>query len=106
MIKMIMYFNLRSGVDEEEFINKAKEFFDYNKGKIEGFESAKLYRHYMIGANPRRFQMHAELRDVGTWDRFAVYIKKDAKAARLYREWQRLVDMDTHYDEFVSEIPL
>jgi hypothetical protein len=47
-----------------------------------------------------------EMRDFGTWDRFAALMKKDAKAARFYQEWQKLVNLDTHYDEFVSEIPL
>ena len=106
MVKMIMYFNLRNGVGEEEFVINAKEFLSYLEGKIEGLGPAKLYRHYMIGANPRRYQMHMEVRDLGAWDRFAAFIKKDAKGATLYQKWQRLVDMDTHYGEFVSEIPV
>jgi hypothetical protein len=106
MIKMIMYFNLRNGVGEEDFVSKAKEFLGYLEDKIEGLGSAKLYRHYMIGANPRRYQLHMEMRELGAWDRFAAFIKKDAKGARFYQEWQKLVDMDTHYDEFVTEIPL
>lgn len=106
MTKMIMYFNLRNGVSEEEFVNEAKEFLSYLEGKIEGLGSTKLYQHYMIGANPRKYQMRMEMRDFGTWDRFAAFIKKDTKGAKFYQEWQKLVDMDTHYDEFVSEIPL
>jgi len=106
MMKMIMYFNLRDGVNEEEFAKTAKEFTRYLEGKIEGLGSGKLYRHHMIGANPRRYQIHMEMRDFATWDRFAGLMKKDAKAARLYQEWQKLVNMDTHYDEFVNEIPL
>jgi hypothetical protein len=50
--------------------------------------------------------MYTEMQELGAWDRFAAFIKKDAKAASLYQKWQKLVDMDTHYDEFVSEIPL
>jgi hypothetical protein len=106
MVKMIMYFNLRNGVSEEEFASHAKEFLDYLEGKVEGLDSAKIYRHYMVGANPRRYQMHTEMQELGAWDRFAVFVKKDAKAASLYQKWQQLVDMDTHYDEFISEIPL
>jgi hypothetical protein len=106
MVKMIMYFNLRNGVSEEEFASTAKEFLSYLEGKVGGLGSTKLYRHYMIGANPRRYQMHAEMQELGAWDRFAAFVKKDAKAASLYQKWQKLVDMDTHYDEFVSEIPL
>jgi len=106
VVKLIMYFNLRNGVNEDEFLNNAKEFLHYLDGKIEGFGSAKLYRHYMVGANPRRYQMHMEMRDLGAWDRFAVFIKNDAKGAGLYQEWQKRVNMDTHYDEFITEIPL
>jgi hypothetical protein len=102
----IMYFNLRNGVNEEEFLKRAAEFIGYLEGKIEGFSSSKLYRHYMVGANPRRFQLHMEMRDFGTWDKFSAFIKKDVKGAKLYQEWQNLVNMNTHYDEFVSEIPL
>lgn len=51
--------------------------------------------------------MHMEMRDFGTLDRLAAFIKKDAKAARLFQEnWWKLIDMDTHYDELVREIPL
>ena len=106
MTKMIMYFNLRNGVSDEEFISNAKEFLGYLEGKIEGLGSSKLYRHHGFGANPRRYQLHMETQEFGTWDRFSALIEKDAKAARLYQEWQRVVDMDTHYDEFVSEVPL
>jgi len=107
MTKMIMYFNLKNGVSEEEFVNKVKELGGYLKGKIEGFGSWKLYRHDFVGANPRTYQMHMEVRDFGTLDRLAAFIKKDAKAAKLFQEnWWKLIDMDTHYDEFVREIPL
>ena len=106
MTKMIMYFNLKNGVSEEEFVNKSKEWFGYLEGKIEGLGSTKLYRHDYLGANPRTYQMHVETRDFGTWDRFLAFIKKDAKGARLLQEWQKLIDMETHYDEFVREIPV
>ena len=49
--------------------------------------------------------MHMKMRDFATWDRWLTFIKKDAKGAKLYKEWQNLVNMNTHYDEFVSEIP-
>jgi hypothetical protein len=100
----IMYFNLNKGVNEEEFLKSAKEFIGYLEGKVEGFGASKLYKHYVVGANPRRFQLHMEMRDFATWDRWLTFIKKDAKGAKLYKEWQNLVNMNTHYDEFVSEI--
>lgn len=106
MTKMIVYFNLKNGVSEEEFVNKLKELRGYLEGKIEGLGSWKLYRHDWIGANPRTYQWHWEMRDFGTWDRLAAFIKKDAKAARLSEEMRKLMDIDTHYDEFVREIPL
>jgi len=101
----IMYFNLKNGVSEEEFLRKTKEFSDYFKGKVEGLGSDKLYRHHN-GANPRYYQMHSEMKDYGTWDRFLAFIEKDAMGARLLQEWRKLVDLNTHYDEFVTEIPL
>jgi hypothetical protein len=100
----IWYFNLKNGVSEEEFVNKSKELFAYLEGKVEGLGSGKFYRHHYFGANPRTYQMHWEMRDFGTWDRFLVFIEKDAKGARLFQEWRKLVDMDTHYDEFVRQI--
>jgi len=50
--------------------------------------------------------MHFEFEDFGMWDRFTALLKKDAKAAKLLEEWQDLFDFNTHYDEFVREIPL
>jgi len=101
-----MYFNLKDGVSEEEFVKKSKEFLGYYQGKVEGFGPWKLYRHHAIGTNPRTYQMHTDFKDFGTWDRFMALNEKDAKAARLLQEWQNLIDMKTHYDEFVREIPL
>ena len=101
----IMSFNLKDGVNEEEFVKKLKASFDYNEGKVEGFGLGKLYRHHLFGANLRMYQIHVEFKDLSTWDRFMTLIEKDIKAARLYQEWQYLVDMKTHYDEFVREIP-
>jgi len=107
LTKMIMYFNLRSRVGEEEFVGKVKELFGYLEGKVEGLGSGKLYRHDFFGANPRMYQVHWEMRDFGTLDRLIAFIKKDAEAARLFQEcWWKLIDMGTHYDEFVREIPL
>ena len=104
----IMYFNLKDGVSEEEFVKKSKEFSDYFKGKVEGLGSGKLYRHHVVGTNQvRTYQMHMEVKDFGTWDRFLAFIEKDAKGARLLQEnWWKLIDMNTHFDEFVREIPL
>jgi hypothetical protein len=48
--------------------------------------------------------MHWEMRDFSTWDRFLAFIEKDAEGARLFQEWRKLVDMNTHYDEFVRQI--
>jgi hypothetical protein len=102
----IMCFNLKDGVSEEEFVSKLKESFSYHEGKVEGFGSAKLYRHHLHGANPRTYQMHVEVKDFGTWDRWLAFHKKDVEGARLFQEWQKLVDMNTHFDEFVREIPV
>jgi len=102
----IMYFNLKNGVSEQEFVNKIKEFLDYLEGKVGGIGSSKLYRHGYFGANPRTYQTHMEFKDFGTWDRFLAFIKKDSKGARIFQEWQKLIDMETHYDEFVREMPL
>jgi hypothetical protein len=38
-----MYFNLKDGVSEAEFVNKLKEYFDYLNGKVEGLGSSTLY---------------------------------------------------------------
>jgi hypothetical protein len=103
----IMYFNLKDDVSEEEFVKKSKEFGGYIQGKVEGFGSGKLYRHHIIGTNQARtYQMHIEFKDFGTWDRFLAFHEKDAELARLLQEWQNLIDMNTHYDEHVREIPL
>jgi len=102
----IIYFNLKDGVSEEDFVKKSKEFLGYLQGKVEGFGTWKLYRHHAFGANLRTYQMHIEFEDFGTWYRFLALNEKDAKAARFYQEWQNLVDVKTHYDEFVREIPL
>ena len=99
-----MYFNLKDGVSEEEFVKKTKEFID--SSKVEGLGSSKLYRHHAFGANPRLYQMHIEFKDFGTWDRFLAFLEKDEKSARLFEEWHDLMDYKTHYDEFVREIPL
>jgi hypothetical protein len=104
----IMHFNLKDGVSEEEFAKKLKKWLSYVEGKIEGADtgSAKLYRHHFFGANRRVYQMHLKFKDFGTWDRLTALLEKDAKAAKLLEEWQDLFDYNTHYDEFVREIPL
>lgn len=104
---MIMCFNLKNGVSEEEFVNKSKELSGYLEGKVVGLGPMRLYRHHFFGANLRTYQMHTEVKDFGTWDRFLAFIEKDARAARLIQEnWWKLIDMDTHFDEFVREIIL
>jgi hypothetical protein len=50
--------------------------------------------------------MHTEFQDFGNWDGFLPSIKNDPISSRLLEEWQNLVDMNTHYDEFVIEISL
>lgn len=104
----IMYFNLKNGVTEEEFVQKSKEWLNYVEGKIEGAHtgSTKFYRHHFFGANRRVYQMHFEFEDFSVWDRFTALVEKDTKAAALLTEWQNLFDFNTHYDEFVREIPL
>jgi hypothetical protein len=102
----IIYFNLKNGVSEEEFVNHSKELSGYLEGKVEGLGSMKLYRHHN-GANPRYYQMHMEMKDYGTWDRFFAFIEKDAKVAKLLQEWRKkLIDLNTHFDEFIMEMPL
>ena len=100
----IMYFNLKNEVNEKKFVEKFKEFLDLIK--VKGLESTKLYRHHGFGANPRTFQMHTEFKEFSNWDEFLSSIQNDPKFSRLLEEWQNLVDMNTHYDEFVIEIPL
>jgi len=104
----IMYFNLKDSVSEEEFVNKSKEWINYVEGKIEGAktESTRLYRHHFFGANKSVYQMHFEFEGFSTWDEFIDLAEKDAECARLLEEWQNLFDFNTHYDEFVREIPL
>jgi hypothetical protein len=62
----IMYFNLKEGVSEEEFVDKSKEWLNYVEAKFEDHASTKLYRHHFFGANPRVYQMHFEFKDFGT----------------------------------------
>ena len=51
--------------------------------------------------------MHMEMKDYGTWDRFFAFIEKDAKAEKLLQEWRKkLVDLNTHFDEFIIEMPV
>ena len=102
----IIYLNLKDGVIEAEFARKVKESFDYTEGKVEGFGPWKLYRHHFFGANPRMYQIHTEFKDLGTWQNVTVLLTKDAKAVKLWQAWQNLVDMNSHYDEFIREIPL
>jgi len=101
----MLFFNLKNGVSEKELVAKLKEWSDYAEGKVEGFGSGKLYRH-QFGANPRRYQLHVEMKDYGSWDRFSAFLEKDAKGARLFQEWHKLLDLNTHFDEFVREISL
>lgn len=97
---------MKDGVSEEEFVNKSKELLDYLEGKIEGYGHARLYRHNFFGANPRTYQMHTEVKDFGALDVLVVFCKKDSKATKMLQEWQGLIDMNTHFDEFVREVPL
>ena len=103
----IIYFNLKNGVsDEEKLVKQSKELSKLLEGKVEGLGSVKLYQHYLIGANPRTYQMHVEFKDFGMWDRYVASFEKDTEVARLRREWINLMDMKTNYDETVREIPL
>ncbi len=81
----IMCFNPKNGVNEEEFVNKLKKWGDYAEGKVEGLGSGKLYRHHN-GANPGRYQLHVEMKDYGTWDRFFAFIEKNAKVTKLLQK--------------------
>ena len=103
-----MYFNLKDGVSEEEFVKKTREWVNYTEDKIEGAQtkSTKLYRHHFFGANPRVYQLHFEFDDFSTWDKFTALIEKDIKCAKRLQECQNLFDFNTHYDEFVREIDL
>ena len=104
----IMYFNLKDGVSEEEFVKKSKEWVSYIEGKVEGVraETMKLYRHHFFGANQRVYQMHFEFDDFSAWDGFTKFLEKDKKGAKLMDEWHNLMDYKTPFDEFVREIPL
>jgi len=102
---LMIYFNLKKDVSEEEFVKWTKELSEYVERKVEGFGSVKLYRH-QAGANPRYYQMHTEMKDYVAWDRFLELLEKDAKGERLLQEWWKLVDLNTHFDEFVKEMPL
>jgi hypothetical protein len=102
----IVYFNLKDGVSEKEFVKMYKPLLDYVEGKIEGLGSPKLYRHHLVGAHLRTYQLHQKFEDFATWDRFLAFIEEDAKAEKLYQEWNNLIDLKTHYDEFIREIPL
>jgi len=46
MVRVIMYFNLRSGVSEKDFVGPAKEFLVYLEGKLRGLGSGKLFLQY------------------------------------------------------------
>jgi len=81
-----MYFNLKDGVSEEEFVKKSKEFYGYLQGKVEGLGLWRLYRHHHFGTNPRLYQLHMELKDFDTWNRFLALNEKDTKAASLFKE--------------------
>ena len=102
----VMYFNLKDDVSEEEFVKKTKEWLSSIKGKVKGVGSMKLFRHHAFGANQRTYQMHSEFQDFSAWDRFLAFEEMDEKAVKLVHEWQDLIDMNTHYDEFIREIPL
>ena len=103
-----MYFNLKEGVSEEEFIEKSKEWVSYNKGKVEGerVESTKLYRNHFFSANQRVYRMHFEFENFTAWEGFSKFLEEDKKGARLMDEWHSFMEYKTHYDEFVREIPL
>jgi hypothetical protein len=101
---MITYYNLKDGVREDEFVKKTKELFE--SAKKAGFGSPKFYRHHLIGANNRLYQMHVEFVDLGAWDRFSAIIEKDEKLMRLADEVRELMDFKTHYDETLLEITL
>lgn len=106
-MKMIMFFNLKTGVDEEVFLSKAGELFRYLDGKVDGMGAVRLYKHAGFGANPRTYQIHSELREYAALDRLLNLMKSDGRAASLFEEnWWKLIDMDAHYDEFVRELPL
>jgi len=47
-----------------------------------------------------------EFKDFAAWDKLFAFVQKDAEGARFYQKWRNLIDMKTHYDEFVREIPL
>jgi hypothetical protein len=102
----IMYFNLKDDASEDEFVKKLKVYLDYIQDRVEGLGPSKLYKHHAFGANPRTFQMHTEFDNFSTWDRYLAVMGEDAKFARLSQEWHNLIDLKTHFDEFISEIPV
>jgi hypothetical protein len=50
--------------------------------------------------------MHAKFQTFGTWDRYVAFFETDTKFAQLSQEWHNLIELNTHYDEFVREIPV
>jgi len=101
---MIVHFNLKDGVNEQEYVKKTKELFD--SAKTAGLGSPRFYRHHWVGANKRMYQMHLEFKDFGTWDRFNAIVEKNEKLTRLADEVRELMDFKTHYDETLREITL
>jgi hypothetical protein len=99
-----MYFNLKDDASESKFIEKLSEYFAYLQGRVDGLGPSKLYQHHAFGANPRTYQMFTEFQTFSTWDRYVALIETDAELARLSREWHNLIDLKTHYDEFLREI--
>ena len=106
MPHFIMYFNLKDSASEDQFVKKLRIYLDYLQDKVEGLGPSKLYKHYAFGTNPRTYQMHTDFKHFHTWDQYLTLNKNDPKFAKLSQEWHNLIDMKTHYDEFVREIPL
>jgi hypothetical protein len=104
MFYAVMYFNLRDGVTDTEFLEKVRKYAVAVKAKTEGVGPFKLYCHYFFGANTRRYQLWTTFEDFHAVER-EKEAKNDPEVARRLKEMNDLVEMKEHIDELVTELP-
>lgn len=103
MFYAVMYFNLKDGVSEEEFKEKAKGYYDYVNQKVEGVGAFKIFRHYFFGENRRSYQLWCEFDDFHAVER-EKEAKEDPEVERRLKEVNDLIDMKEHIDELVIDV--
>lgn len=103
MFYAVIYFNLKDGVIEEEFKEKAKGYYGYVQEKVKGVGPFKIFRHYFFGANKRMYQLWCEFDDFHAVER-EKEAKEDPEVARRLKELNDLIDMKGHIDELVIEV--